>query len=204
MRTFFKIIITLSFLYFLAGLIGMKFNFFTKEDYFAYAGIVGTLATISSLFALTRPVITKSDFQAIELETLKSVTETAEQLKLLQNARHKTAEEIDELALKKKEMELLVKKASLVLFLKEQYTHYEQQVFKEISNNSDLKSSLEKLAEVSKKLSALNEEIESDPNVNQLKEIIATASRKHLTLDEAADAMPPSVRVLFSILRLLS
>jgi ABC-type transporter Mla subunit MlaD len=101
-------------------------------------------------------------------------------------------------------MELLVKKASLAFFLKEQYAHHERQVLDEIANNNDLQQSLEKASDVSTKLAALNEEIDTHPNVRQLREIIASASRRQPTLDEAISDLPPLTRSLFLIARVFS
>jgi hypothetical protein len=203
MRKFFAVVILFCFLYFLGGWICVQLSFLSREDYFAYSGIVGSFATVVGLFALTKPAITKSDFQAIELETFKSLTETAEQLKELQSTQTKTAEEIDKLALKKKEMELLVKKASLALFLKEQHSHYEQLVLDEIAKNLELRNALEKANEVSEKLRMLNEEIEMDSNVIQLKEIIAAASRRDLTLDDAINDLPSLMRALIKTILII-
>lgn len=133
MRRFFTLIILLCIAYFLGGWIGVYFKWISRDIYFTYAGIVGGLASVAGLFALTRPALTQSDVQAIELDTLKSMTETAEQLKKLELARARTEGQLVDLAEKKKEMELLVKKASLALFLKEQYLHCEQQILEEIS-----------------------------------------------------------------------
>jgi len=204
MRRLFAIIILLCILYFLGGWIGVYANWLTKDSYFAYAGFVGGLASVAGLFALTRPALTKSDVEAIEIDTLKSMTETAEQLKSLEMARTKTREELDDLEVRKKEMELLVKKASLALFLKEQYSHHERQVIEEIARNPRLREDLENAAETAHKLAVLNEEIEANPNVQQLKEIIASASRRQPTLDEAISDLPPLVRSIFLLTRALT
>lgn len=109
-RKIYTIVILACVAYFVGGWIAAKLGLVTRDDYFAYAGVVGGLASVAGLLALTRPAITQSDFQSVELETLKSVTETAEQLKNLQSTHARTLQEIDGLAVKKKEMELLVKK----------------------------------------------------------------------------------------------
>lgn len=204
MRRIFAIVIVLCILYFIGGWVGVYAEWITKDSYFAYAGIVGGLASVAGLFALTRPAITRSDVEAIEIDTLKSMAETAEQLKTLESARAKTREELDDLAVKKKEMELLVKKASLALFLQEQYTHHERQVLEEIARNPRLREDLEKATESAQKLEALNEEIESNPNVQQLKEIIASASRRQPTLDEAISDLPPTMRRAFLLVRAMN
>jgi len=178
MRRLFAIIILLCMVYFLGGWIGIHLGWLSENEYFAYASIVGGLASASGLISLTRPALSKSDIQAIELDTIKSMTETAERLKQLENAQSRAKGELGNLELKKKEMELLVKKASPALFLKEQHAYYEKQVLEDIEKNSQLRTNLAKAADASSKLAALNEEIESSPNVAQLKEIIKSASRR--------------------------
>lgn len=182
----------------------MKFEFVTKDDYFAYAGIVGGLASVAGLLALTRPAISQSDFKAVELDTLRSVTETAAQLKVLQSERTRTAQELDSLEVKKKEMELLVKKASLALFLKEQYSYHERQVLEEVAKNAHLKQSLDSAVESSAKIAALDEEINADPNVRQLRQIIDAATRRAPTLDEALGDLTPVTRAMFLVVRAIS
>jgi hypothetical protein len=204
LRKVYALIILVCMVYFIGGWIAVKFDFVTRDDYFAYAGIVGGFASVAGLLALTRPPITQSDFKAVELETLRSMIETAEQLKHLQTARTKTEQEIDNLEVKKKEMELLVKKASLALFLKEQYSYHERQVLEEIAKNQHLKLSLESATESAAKIAALDEEIESDPNVKQLRQIIQTATRREPTFDEALNDLSPISRALFILVRAMN
>lgn len=87
MRKLFAGIILLCIAYFFGGWIGISFGWLSKEEYFAYAGVVGGLASVAGLFALTRPALSRSDVQAIELESLKSMTKTAEELQNLEVAR---------------------------------------------------------------------------------------------------------------------
>jgi len=204
MRKIFAVAILLCIIYFLGGWVAVSFEWINKGDYFAYAGIVGGLASVAGLFALTRPAISKSDVQAIELDALKSMAETAGQLQVLEAARSKTKEEIGGLEIKKREMELLVKKASLALFLKEQYAHYERQVLEEVERNSPLKDHLRKANEAAQKLAALNEEIDANPNVAQLKEIIESASRKPLTADDLIRELPFPFDALYQSILVLS
>ena len=204
MRKLYAVIILVCIAYFVGGWIAVKFALVTRDDYFAYAGIVGGFASVAGLLALTRPPITQSDFKDVELETLKSVTATAEQLRDLQSTRARTVQEIDDLEVKKKEMELLVKKASLALFLKEQYSYHERQVLEEIAKNDHLKRSLENATESAAKVAALDEEIEVDPNVRQLREIISAATRRAPTFEDALNDLTPLTRALFISIRSLN
>jgi len=204
MRKAFAIVILLCIAYFIGGWIAVHFGLFDKNSYFSYAGVVGALASVVGLLSFTKPALTKSDLQEIELDSLKSIAQTTEQLKKLESERAKTKEELGNLELQKKKMELLVKKASLALFLKEQYAHHEKKIADEIENNQELTENLAELQEISRKLDALEEEIEADPNVLQLRQIMASASRRQHTLEEAIDDMPPIQKLLFIFVRDLS
>ena len=201
MRKAYAVIILACIVYFIGGWIAAKFGVVTRDDYFAYAGIVGGLASVAGLLALTRPAITQSDFKSAEIEALKSMAATAEQLEKLQSARAQTEQEIDGLAIKKKEMELLVKKASLALFLKEQYWHHERQVVEEVEKNDQLKTALRAASETAEKIRALDEEISVDPNVSQLREIIKAASRREPTVDELLKGLGPLPKAMVMLTR---
>lgn len=201
MRKLYALVILVCMIYFIGGWIAVKVEWVTRDDYFAYAGIVGGLASVAGLLALTRPPLTQSDFKEVELETLKSMAATAEQLRDLQSARAKTVQELDTLEVKKKEMELLVKKASLALFLKEQYAHHEREVLEEIAKNSHLEKALKSASESAAKIAALDEQIEIDPNVRQLRQIISAAARREPTFEEALNDLTPLTRALFILSR---
>jgi hypothetical protein len=86
-----------------------------------------------------------------------------------------TSEEIKSLKEQKKQMELLVRTASLGLFLQEQRRLYAGRIVYAIDRSSSLKNPLEELARIDKKLEALNAEIDRDPNVELLKSIMRAA-----------------------------
>ncbi len=190
MRRIFAIIILFCIAYFCGGWIAVYFEWLSKESYFSFAGIVGGLASVVSLFSFTKPVLTKTDLQEIEIDSIKSIAKTTEELNDLEEKREQTQEELGNLRLQKKEMELLVKKASLALFLKEQYAHHEEQIVKSIEKNKELNEHLSAIDELKRKREALNEEIESDQNVELLYEIMRSASRKQPTLDKVINDLP--------------
>lgn len=94
-------------------------------------------------------------------------------------------------------MELLVKQASLSLFLKEQCIHYEKKIIEEIETNNVLSENLKNMKEILKKLNALDEKIQSNPNVKLLEEVINSASKRRPTLDEVVEDFPPITKILF-------
>ena len=91
-------------------------------------------------------------------------------------------------------MELLVQKASLSLFLKEQRTLLFERIKEEIRGNDELLLDLEKLGSIDRKLQALEVEIESDPNVDLLRRVIAEASG--FAPSEKFANFPPFTRLL--------
>ena len=201
MRRIFVVIILLCVLYFLGGWVAVLLGWVTKDEYFAYAGVVGGLASVAGLVSLTRPAITPSDVQNIEASAFRSIAETTTQLEGLRKARSLTEQEIGGLELKRKEMELLVKRASLALFLREQHAYHERAVLEELGRNARMQASLQEVTDTANKLAALNEEIETNPNVKELKEIIAAASRRAPTIEEAMLSLPSSVRWMYTIFR---
>ena len=115
-----------------------------------------------------------------------------------------TAEdEIEDLDVRKREMEILVRKASFSLFLQEQLSYHEKRLLELVRNDSDLSRHLEEVRDIRQKLTALNEEIQSDPNVLLLEEIILTASQRQPTLDEIMESLPYSLQAALSVFRLL-
>ncbi len=203
MRKTFVIVILLCIVYFIGGWTAVHFGIFDKNLYFSYAGIVGALASVVGLLSFIKPPLTKTDIQEIEIELLRSLAETSGQLKKLEKERTKTKEELGDLELRRKEMELSVKKASLALFLKEQYSHHEKKIAEEIRNNPALNEILTEIQEISKKLDTLEEEIEVDPNVAQLREIMMAATRRQFNLEEALEnASSLSELITLSIIKL--
>jgi hypothetical protein len=201
MRRIFAIVILLCISYFIGGYVAVHFGLITQDQYLTYAGIVGGLASVAGLFSFIKPALTKDDLQSLELESLKSLVETTEQVKGLEEKRLQAKSEIGDLEVRKKEMELLVKKASMSLFLKEQYSQHEHKILSHLKSDDSLKESLSQIADIKNKLDALEEEIEADPNVETLREVIKSANRKQDSLDEAIDAMPHFTRTLFIVLR---
>ncbi len=171
-------LILLCFAYFIGGALAIKLQWLTKETYLTFAGIVGGLASVVGLISLLRPSITKTDIKELEIESLKELTKATEELKKLERARSVAKEEIGSLETQKEQMEFLVRKASLSLFLKEQRNLYERNILKELDNDSELMTNLSELNNIDEKLQALNEEIESDPNVDLLKAVTQAAKSK--------------------------
>ena len=152
MRKVFAIVIVLSIFYFLVGWIAVLLGWITNEFYYQYAGIVGSLASVAGLISLTRPSLTNADLQNLEVDSLRTITQKAEELQSLESDRATTQEQIQALDVQKKEMTLLVRKASLALFLRDQYTRHERRIRDEVNASPQLQESLAEVRVISEKL----------------------------------------------------
>ncbi len=130
-----------------------------------FSSVTGIASVIGLLALASTKKIRSTDFETEELDKLKSLMITAEELDSLEKNKDQTAQQLVELERKKKLMELSVQKAGLVLFYKNQLSRYEAIILEKIKNDDDLKSSVNEIMEATSRLFALNEEIDKDENV---------------------------------------
>jgi hypothetical protein len=213
-RTIITLLITLCILYFIVGALVAWFGGLTWQNYMNAGGIVGGLASVLGLLSLARPGLDQSDIDRIDGESLKKLAGNSEQIRQLEAQRSEKIQEIGTLEERQQTLELFVRKAALSLFLKERLRHTEAKVADRIKDDPVLIADLTVIEEVILKLVALEEEIESDPNVELLRTVIASAytqelekiremviSPSHLffaALDEVGAAF---VRVIRSLIR---
>ncbi len=202
MRKVIAVVVILCLAYFVIGWVAMYFGMVDREKYFAYTGLVGGVASVAGLIAFFRPALSKSDVDAVGIESLKSLTKTAEELKELEEAQARAKGELGDLEIKKKEVELLVRKASLALFLREQHSYYEQQIKERLEGDVGLMADLGKIDGIQRQLEALNEQIDSSPNVKLVREVISSAQRQD-RMDEIIEAMPFFLRPFLELSRII-
>ncbi len=211
-RALITILILLAMLYFVVGGLLVWLGWLDVPTYGLVGGIAGSVASILGLVSLSRPSITHLDVKNLEIESLKTIKEATEDIEKLQETRFKeaerlertralTVEEINALKKTKEDMQLLVRKASLSLFLQEQRRLYETRILEEMSKHKQIATNLRELRSIDEKLKVLDEEIESDPNVALLKTIIESAKESSDAFDRFIADLPPLTRGLALILR---
>ncbi|MBA8328782.1 hypothetical protein HVX13_14610 [Citrobacter freundii] len=196
MRRFCTVLVLLSMAYFIIGGLFAYLNKLELTIYLNGMAIVGFVMTIVCIYSLSKPAITQSDLEQLEATSLESITKTISELKSLKTNKNSTQEEILDLEKKRKEMELLVKKASMALFFREQLNYHERRILSEIKGSETLNHSLSEIKEIKGKLKALDEEIACDPEVEFLRSILLEASRRTPTLDELTEGMPFIFRIM--------
>lgn len=178
-------IVLLAIAYFIFGYIAVAFNLFDKEVYLTLSAIIGSLASVSGLLAFTSNKIEKDDIEKVGIEYFKKVVESAEELKLKEEelitkekALSAKEKEIKELDIKKKEMEYLVRKASMSLFLKDQLERTDLRIVEISEENKELNKLLSQRVTIFSQLSEVEEEIEGNSNVELINEIVTTTKLK--------------------------
>lgn len=114
---------------------------------------------------------------------IDDINRAAGELESLEKERLEARQDIDGLALQKKRLEVLVRKASLALFLKEQHSLYEKRVLEKLDESTELGSDLVELKRLKDQLNELEEEIENHEDVDLLNEIIRKAGRTTIAID---------------------
>lgn len=210
MRTATIIFVTLSILYIIGGGTAVLIGKLDSQFYFNSFAITAGLASILGLIAFVIPKLSKKDVEDVGIEYFKNVVEASEELKKRENelttkeqALSSKERELKELEIKKQEMELLVRQMSMNLFLRDQYERQENKIKELIDKDSDLKKSLAGLTDLKTKLTALEQEIESDPNVDLLKDIIDQSSSNGKPKDYNSILEILSSGVIQSLFRIL-
>jgi hypothetical protein len=168
-------------LFFIIGYILVVLNILEQNLYNQIATVLGGLASTIGLLAFVLPSLRTSDIKNIEIDTLKSLAKTAEEIQK-KEAELKTREsDILRLELQKEELEFLVKNASLNLFYKEQLERYYETLDKQISNNKEINTTLNEIRELEFKVNELDIEISKNPNTEYIIEIIKKARKYRKT-----------------------
>ena len=187
MKKIVVVVVIFSILYFAGGFIATLLGLWQKDTYLTYSAIIGSVASVCGLlsFGIVRK-ITNEDFENVEIGYLKKVSEAADELKQKKEeivsksqALSETEKEIKKLEIKKQEMEFLVKKASLSLFLQDQIERNQKSVEEKIESDPELKKLLAEIVPLKEKLTRLEQEIKSDPNVDLLEEIISAGKSEY-------------------------
>lgn len=172
-------IVVLAIAYFIFGYLAVMIKWLDKDIYLTLSAIIGGVASVSGLLAFTTNRIEKDDIEKVGIEYFKKVVESAEELKkkeeeLLNKEKALTAKEkeIKELDIKKNELEYLVRKASMSLFLKDQLERTDSRIVEISEENKELNRLIIQRRTIVNQLSEIEGEIEGNSNVELINDII--------------------------------
>lgn len=184
MKKFAISFIILAVSYFLIGYIFVILGQLEQDLYNQIATIAGGLASILGLLGLVLPALKTSDIKSIEIDTLKNLAKTAEEIQKKEAELNTKQNDLTKLELQKQELEFLVRKASLNLFFKEQLERYYETLDKQIAENKEISRSIKEIKELEYKISELDIEIEKSPNTESILHIIEEARKQRKTTIE--------------------
>jgi hypothetical protein len=178
MKRITSIVIILVVAFFIIGYLLVIVGWMNQSTYNQIATIAGGLASTVGLLTFVLPSLRTSDIKSIEIETLKSLAKTAEEIQQKEKELNKKQDDLTKLELQQQELEFLVKKASLNLFFKEQMEKYYETLDRQISENREISRTINEIKELEYKIEELEIEINKSPNTEQIMKIIEDA-RKH-------------------------
>lgn len=194
MRRFAILTILLTAIFFVVGWWPVQKGWLTQEQYLAASGIVGGIASIIGLLGLVRSPLTRRDFENVEWESVVKAAQSAQELQELETKKAKASDEIQQLSRTREELADLVKKASAVLFLREELDRSSQKLVAFVSKHKDLKKDLEDYRENSRRLRTLAEEIKQHPDAELIAEVMLRARSRTIVrrteIIEALDRIP--------------
>lgn len=187
-------------LYSLIGFILVLLGKFKLTDFITWFGILGGIVSVVGLLSFFQRSTMKEDLKEIQLDTLREIADSSRKLENVEIVRQETEKSINALELQRQQMEVLIKKASLSLFLQEQHNLYKNKIVETLSANNELSANLNKLLDIDQKLEALEEEIVKDENVDLLKEIIREVKRKENTGRITIDFGSPILNISYKLI----
>lgn len=178
-KGFLILIVVLASSYFFFGLIAVVLNFFSKDSYLLLAAIIGGLASVSGLLALITNKLQLKDIEEIGIEYFQRVVDSSRELQLKEKEikdkvkqLNKRERELQLMDVKKQQMEYLIQKASMSLFLKDQFNRTEARIGELIYEDEELQRLMSRRQKLKNQLKELEEEIEVNEQSEALISII--------------------------------
>jgi len=117
MITTLRVVIATVALFFALGGLLAWLGTLDATTYIVITGLVGSVASVIGLVALGAPRLTTSDIRNVEADLLQSVAEQVQSAKEYEEKLASNREELSRLEQERVEIELLVRQASLKLFM---------------------------------------------------------------------------------------
>jgi hypothetical protein len=147
------------------------------NTYIVITGIIGSIASVVGLAALGSPRLTAKDLRSVEAELFNTV---AEQLKAAKDSEEKLAtnkEELSRLERERAEVELLVRQASLKVFMEERLRNVAVEVENRLSADTMLSRLFDSYNETLVRVTELNGAIIRSPRADLINQILVDTER---------------------------
>jgi vacuolar-type H+-ATPase subunit I/STV1 len=184
--------------------------------YILVTGVIGSVASVIGLIALSTPRLTTKDLRGVETELFNTV---AEQLKAAKDSEEKLAtnkEELSKLQRERSEIELLVRQASLKVFYEERLRNIAAELENRLTRDEMLTRLFDEYNEVLERVQELNATISQSPRADLINAILGDVRKneteKHRELNvrfmgveiDIYPAIKASEKMISSLARIIS
>lgn len=171
-RVLFRLFILALSLFFAIGAILVWRGLFEPGTYILITGVIGSVASVIGLVTLSSPRLTTNDLRGVETELFNTV---AEQLKAAKESEERLAtskEELSKLERERAEVELLVRQASLKVFMEERLRNVAAEIEKKIAADGSLNRLFDEYNETRMRVGELNGAIAESPRAELINQIL--------------------------------
>lgn len=148
------------------------------DTYWKIAGAVSGLASILGLLGLAINPLKDADIKSFQVQTLQKLADTAKEIENKEGVLKETSDKITSLEIKKEELEVLVKKASLVLYYKDELERAYQRLLKLLNVNSEINETIVYIQQIESEAKSLNAEIDENADIRDIISTIVKAKSK--------------------------
>jgi hypothetical protein len=167
-----RIIIALTLAFFAVGAVLAYFGQFNAETYIVVTGIVGSVASVIGLVALGAARLTADDVRSVEADLLKGIAEQVQAAKEYEEKLATNREEISRLERERVEIELIVRQASLKLFMEERLRYIAMEIEKRIAADVALENLLSNYNESLARVKELDGQITVSDRADTVRKIL--------------------------------
>lgn len=179
------ILVVCAILFFAGGGIATWQGFLDVSTYALIGGIVGSLASTIGLLAFASPRLTDSDMLSVENKLVQRLAETTASLNEYEDKISENKEELEQLQKDRLEIELLVRQASVKVFLEEKLRRLSEEIDERVSADSTLFKWLLEYEETKASVAEIDAKITKSERAELIKEVIGELepSRRKIYVD---------------------
>jgi hypothetical protein len=167
-----RVIFILIALFFAVGAVLTWRGEFDSATYIAVTGVVGSIASVIGLVALGAPRLTATDVRRVEADLFKTIAEQARAAKEYDEKLVSNRQELTKLEKERAEIELLVRQASLKVFLEEQLRYIATEIDKRLEGDITLNDLIGKYGIARKRVEEINGQIERSDKADTIQQIL--------------------------------
>ncbi|PYF01136.1 hypothetical protein BJ122_12614 [Rhodopseudomonas faecalis] len=174
--------------FFIVGGAAAYFGKLDKEIYIVVTGIVGGLASVIGLVGLfSKSSITANDMRKVEVELVQGLADTMKTVNEYESRISTNRQEIDRLEKERAEIELLVRQASLKVFLEEKLRYIAEEIDKRVGADTRLIELLSDYDDASSQVVRIGGQIQQSERAELIQQVLSTVSRANGNRSDISD-----------------